>query len=119
MAAANFFRWEDICPELRTLQESIGVMEEELRAMESALASGGFVSWPEDLLGMNSRGKGAPSDWSVFPLLHTFPASNVANSQWIDATIAHFPRTTALLRGIPNIRTALFSRLGPGTVVVL
>lgn len=92
-------------------------MEVELSKMEGALASGGFVSWPEDLLGMNSRGKGATSDWSVFPLLHTFPASNVANSQWIEATTAHFPRTTALLRSVPNIRTALFSRLGPGTVV--
>lgn len=34
---------------------------------------------------------------------------------YVDSTCAYCPKTTALLKQIPNIRTALFSRLGSGT----
>jgi hypothetical protein len=34
------------------------------------------------------------------------------DSSWIDSTNGHCPETSALLRKIPGIRTALYSRLG-------
>jgi aspartyl/asparaginyl beta-hydroxylase (cupin superfamily) len=34
---------------------------------------------------------------------------------WIKSTCDHCPFTTSLLKEIPNVRTALFSRLGAGT----
>ncbi|KAJ1424669.1 hypothetical protein B484DRAFT_316921, partial [Ochromonadaceae sp. CCMP2298] len=52
----------------------------------------------------------------VFPLVHTFPAYQPERMQWIESTCAHCPHTTRLLRTLqPFIRTALFSKLGPGT----
>ena len=54
-------------------------------------------------------------DWSVFPFLHTFPARDDSRLTWVDSTCAHCPATTALLKSIPGIRTALLSRMGPGT----
>jgi ornithine lipid ester-linked acyl 2-hydroxylase len=54
-------------------------------------------------------------DWTVFPLLYTFPAYNESKITWVGSTCAALPETTALLKRIPNIRTALFSKLGPET----
>ena len=34
---------------------------------------------------------------------------------WVKSTTARVPQTSALLRDLPNVRTALFSRLGPET----
>lgn len=51
----------------------------------------------------------------VFPLVHTFPAYDESQRTWIDSTCSHCPATTKLLQGMPNVRTALFSRLGAGS----
>lgn len=60
---------------------------------------------------------GPGHDWTVFPFLHTFPAYDPSKSVWVDSTCSYCPRTAALLKSLPGIRTALFSRLGPGTAV--
>lgn len=51
----------------------------------------------------------------VFPFVHTFPACDESRRTWIESTCSRCPATSALLRRVPNIRTALFSRLGAGS----
>lgn len=55
--------------------------------------------------------------WKVVPFLHTFPATDPSASAWVDKACAACPRTAALLRRIPGVRTALFSRMGPRTAL--
>ncbi len=47
----------------------------------------------------------------MVPFLHTFPATDEANSEWVQANCVQCPRTVALLKKIPGIRTALYSRM--------
>lgn len=68
--------------------------------------------WPEDLFDMRY---GDGHEWTIFPFLHTFPALDTARMTWIESTNALCPSTSALLKAIPDIRTALVSRLGPKT----
>ncbi|CAM9774253.1 unnamed protein product [Hapterophycus canaliculatus] len=56
-----------------------------------------------------------PDLTQVFPFVHTFPAYDESRRTWIESTCARCPATSALLRRLPNIRTALFSRLGGGS----
>ena len=59
-----------------------------------------------------------PASWTVFPLCHTFPASDVSARKWIPKTCAFVPQTTLLLKELgPVLRTALFSRLEPHTTL--
>lgn len=51
----------------------------------------------------------------VFPFVHTFPACDESRRTWIESTCSRCPATSTLLRRVPNIRTALFSRLGGGS----
>lgn len=76
-----------------------------------------WVPWPEDHFttpnDYNSK------DWTVFPLVYTFPAYEEKSKTWVPSTCARCPRTVNLLKQIPNLRTALFSKLGPGTKVCI
>lgn len=56
-----------------------------------------------------------PPPPQVFPFVHTFPACDESRRTWIESTCSRCPTTSALLRRVPNIRTALFSRLGGGS----
>lgn len=47
--------------------------------------------------------------------MHTFPASDESQRTWIEGNCSRCPATSALLRHVPNIRSALFSRLGAGS----
>ena len=67
---------------------------------------GDWPSWPEE----HYHRPG--SDWRVFPLCYTFPGNDPSRTVWVNGTCSVCPKTTALLKRIPNIRTALFSRLG-------
>jgi len=59
-----------------------------------------------------------PPSWTVFPLCHTFPASDPSATKWISKTCAFVPETTRLLKALgPTLRTALFSRLEPRTTL--
>lgn len=59
-----------------------------------------------------------PASWTVFPLCHTFPASDVSARKWIPKTCAFVPQTTLLLKELgPVLRTALFSRIEPHTTL--
>jgi hypothetical protein len=99
----NFYDWNIVFPEeLREIYENIDVIAEEaLRVSETP-----WIPWPEDAL--NS---GDATDWTVFPFLHTFPVLDESRSTWIPSTVDACPKTAAILAKIPNLRTALFSRL--------
>jgi aspartyl/asparaginyl beta-hydroxylase (cupin superfamily) len=71
-----------------------------------------FTPWPEGEL---YNQKDQSGDWKVVPLLYTFPATDPGASVWVEANCQQCPLTASLLKGIPGIRTALFSRMGPRT----
>jgi aspartyl/asparaginyl beta-hydroxylase (cupin superfamily) len=100
----NYFDWRDIYPDLQILYDNISIIAAEAETVPR------WTAWPEDQLYQGSTG-----DWTVFPFLHTFPATDESKKSWIASTCAYCPQTCALLKQIPNIRTALFSKLGPST----
>ena len=112
MGTPNYHRWEKTYPELQILLDNLDMIKEEAAvAMKQE-----WVPWPEDHVGWApAADSSAKRDWTVFPFLHTFPALDESKSRWIGSTTEICPRTSALLRTLPNVRTALFSRLGPST----
>jgi aspartyl/asparaginyl beta-hydroxylase (cupin superfamily) len=50
----------------------------------------------------------------VLPLCYSFPADDDANVRWLGGAAA-VPALAAALRALPRLRTALVSRMGPGT----
>lgn len=110
-ATPCYFEWRDIYPELSVLIKNLDMIKEEAGvAMQQD-----WVPWPEDHVGWAPHSDKMKRDWTVFPFLHTFPALDASKSRWIGSTIEMCPRTSTLLRTLPNVRTALFSRLGPST----
>mmetsp|Transcript_32183 Transcript_32183/g.54281 ORF Transcript_32183/g.54281 Transcript_32183/m.54281 type:complete len:246 (+) Transcript_32183:72-809(+) len=108
--APCFYSWQGLYPELQILLDNIEIIKEEVDAVK-----GTFVPWPEDHFTLGDDVENS-KEWNVYPLLHTFPAYDPDCKKWIPATCEKCPRTTALLKQLqPLIRTALFSRLGPGT----
>jgi len=103
----NFYNYWEVFPEeLDEIKNNIDVIAEEaLRVAQNP-----WIPWPEDAL--NS---GNAQDWTVFPFLHTFPVLDESRSRWISSTMAACPKTAALLRKLPNVRTALLSRLDANT----
>eukprot|EP00924_Labyrinthula_sp_SR-Ha-C_P002192 snap_masked-scaffold_19-processed-gene-3.12-mRNA-1 protein AED:0.08 eAED:0.08 QI:0/-1/0/1/-1/1/1/0/302 len=71
-----------------------------------------WTPWPEDNL---YNGPQQSGDWKIVPLLYTFPALDASRSKWVQKNVNLFPETTKILKNIPNLRTALFSRLGGTT----
>jgi hypothetical protein len=83
-------------------------MREEVKAIPQ------WTPWPEQ----SHYDVDGGSDWTVFPLCHTFPASDPLKRKWIQTTCAFCPRTVEMLCRLgDSLRTALFSRLGPGTLL--
>jgi len=102
----SFHDWRDVFPELNALVEARDVIREEARHV----AETGWKEWPEE-----HYSDGGAQDWKVFPFAHTFPANDPSKTRFIPSTCALCPKTASLLRGLgPLVRTALFSRLGPG-----
>ena len=84
------------------------------------------MAWPENHVKSTDPTANDPgvdidlsSSWTVIPFLHTFPATDPSASAWIKPCANLFPKTVELLKKIPNIRTALYSRLKPNTKVTL
>jgi aspartyl/asparaginyl beta-hydroxylase (cupin superfamily) len=101
-----FYSWRTVFPFLQSLLDARPIIQEEAR-----LASR-WHDWPEDLY---NPAEG--HQWRVVPFLHTFPATDASKSAWVEAAVRACPRTAALLKRIPTIRTALFSRMGPNTTL--
>ena len=105
----NFYDWEQVygdLPALRTLRDSHSVVLAELERLEDPM----LFNWPEQNLY-----DGVGEQWKVLPFLYTFPGNDPTKSVWMDRFCEMCPETTKLLRAIPGIRTALFSRMGPQT----
>ena len=56
-----------------------------------------WIPWPEDHY---TRTDGGKTDWTVFPFLHTFPATDISKSSWIQSTNLHCARTSELLKQV-------------------
>ena len=133
----NYYDWREVYPELSILKERY------LDILEEARQVGTWVPWPEDHYAKDinikkeeeeeeegreddGRSEASTSDekeesggasWTVFPFLHTFPAYEESKMSWIKSTCTHCPLTSRLIESIPNVRTALFSRMTAGCVL--
>ncbi|GLE05865.1 hypothetical protein PINS_up015046 [Pythium insidiosum] len=104
----NYYSYREFFPELEVLKTHYDVIREE---MEAVMQGTSWPFWPEKHY---TEGE---SEWRVFPFCYTFPAYDATKTTWVDATSAMCPRTVAILQSIPNLRTALFSKLGPNTTL--
>eukprot|EP01039_Chlorochromonas_danica_P001883 gene1883-2060_t len=105
-----FFYWKDHYPELQVLLDNFDAILEESKDL------GRWVPWPEDHFSINPEEGENTRDWTVCPLLYTFPAYDPTKSKWVESTCSICPKTVQALKSLgPLLRTALFSRLGPGT----
>lgn len=112
----------DVCGKLLETLTSHGNMK---ILVEEAMKIPQWTAWPErnhyqseydeDVENIDSA---YPASWTVFPLCHTFPASDVSKRKFIPLTCSFVPHTTKLLKSLgPLLRTALFSRLEPRTTL--
>jgi len=106
--APRYLHWRDHFPFLQKLLMNTDALTKEMER----LTEGRWCPWPELQLYSSEDQKG---DWKVIPLMHTFPAYDQSKTQWIESNCAACPKTAEVLREIPGLRTALFSRLGPKT----
>lgn len=105
--ADRYFDWKVCYPFLDTLFKNKDKITEEMKQLTS-----NWTPWPEYNL---YSAKDQAGDWTVVPFVHTFPATDPSKTQWITANCEKCPQTYQVLKSIPNLRTALFSRLGPMT----
>lgn len=116
----NYYDWQSVFPDLAEIKIRYRDILEEAKNVPQ------WTPWPEDHYANDIHGgedhvgedddEAQPKNhWTVFPFLHTFPATDESKKSWIRSTCAHCPITASLLGNIPNIKTALFSRLAPGT----
>nr|CCA17536.1 conserved hypothetical protein [Albugo laibachii Nc14] len=102
----NFYSYSEIFPELHILKENYSVILEEMLAAEKGA---NWPIWPENHYVSQSR------EWRIFPFCYTFPASDASKTTWVDVACSQCPKTFKILQNLPNLRTALFSKLGPNT----
>lgn len=103
--APKFYDWREVYPFLAKLREHHATIVEEVKRATR------WHAWPEQALYNTEAGH----DWKVFPFVHTFPATDPSATTWLPRSVAECPKTAALLAGVPGLRVALVSRLGPGT----
>ena len=108
LVSTNYFYWRRFYPELEEICANQAAILEEANNIHK------WIPWPEDHFSKQAP-ESNTRDWTVFPLLHTFPAFDESKKTWVNSTCAHCPKTAALLRKLPNCTTALFSKLGAQT----
>ncbi|KAJ8525169.1 hypothetical protein ON010_g15946 [Phytophthora cinnamomi] len=106
--APNYYPYQEFFPQLEILKDNYNVILEEMLAVQQ-IATWPF--WPEKHYAEGD------SEWRVFPFCYTFPAYDATKTTWVGPTCSMCPRTAALLKSLPGIRTALFSKLGPNTTL--
>ncbi|GAB9464670.1 Aspartate beta-hydroxylase domain-containing protein 2 [Globisporangium polare] len=104
----NYYDYKELYPQLEVLRDNFDVIVEEMKAVHQ---SSTWPFWPEKHYAEGDN------EWRVFPFCYTFPAFDASKTAWVPPTCAMCPRTVDILKGIPGIRTALFSKLGPGTTL--
>jgi beta-hydroxylase len=95
----KFFDYRTYYPFLEGLKSSVHLIRSEVERLQLT----NWFEWPEKYLYTDK------DDWKVFPLF--------GFGIWIDRNCDQFPETTRLLRELPGLRTALFTRLGPGSKI--
>jgi aspartyl/asparaginyl beta-hydroxylase (cupin superfamily) len=103
--APAFYDWQDTFPFLQPVIDAGPSILAEARAARR------WFAWPE----RNLYNEEAGHEWRVFPFCYTFPGDDPSKTVWLQPAETACPRTAALLRRIPGIRTALLSRMGPKT----
>jgi aspartyl/asparaginyl beta-hydroxylase (cupin superfamily) len=88
-----------VFPSLQILSDNFETIEKEYLADTNYKQ----YDWPEEYLYKKEKGH----DWKVVPLY----GFGIWNKQYINK----FPETIKMLRQIPGLRTAIFSKLGPDT----
>lgn len=107
--APRYYNAIDVNPSIQVLKDNIGLIREEVTSL---LTNNEWTPWPEANL---YNGEAQAGDWRVIPLLYTFPAYDTSSTKWVGSNCKLCPKTTELLKSIPNIRTALFSKMGAKT----
>lgn len=107
--APRYYHSREVFPMTEKLIQNFDVILEEVKTL---LSTKEWTPWPEETLYSGPLQRG---DWKVIPLLYTFPAFDPSKSKWVSSNARQCPKTVELLKEIPGIRTALFSRLGPLT----
>merc|ERR1712151_682998 len=81
---------------------------------KEALSIQNWSEWPE-----KQHYNSQENAWTVFPLCHTFPATDIEKRTFVESTCSFVPNTIQILKDICDsnggyyLRTALFSRLSP------
>ena len=110
----------DLYPQLAPLltQDALHILQQEASMIPQ------WMAWPEQVhyhqsTENNDDGAASAVPWTVFPLVHCFPANQLAKRTWIPATCRYLPQTVQLLTDAlgDSLRTALFSRLEAGAVL--
>ncbi|KAF4315369.1 hypothetical protein BBO99_00009196 [Phytophthora kernoviae] len=104
----NYYPYQELFPQLDILKDNYNVILEEMQAVQQSAT---WPFWPEKHYSEND------SEWRVFPFCYTFPAYDATKTTWVAPTCVMCPRTVELLKTLPGIRTALFSKLGPNTTL--
>lgn len=104
----NYYPYRELFTELQTLADHYDVITEEMLAV---MQTASWPFWPE------KHYTEEDSEWRVFPFCYTFPAYDASKTVWVPPTCEQCPRTVEVLKSIPGIRTALFSKLGPNTTL--
>jgi aspartyl/asparaginyl beta-hydroxylase (cupin superfamily) len=92
-----FYTTDQICPTL----ESVHALRPQIaREVEALKGADSWTEWPEHHLYKSG-------EWRVMPFF--------AFGTWMPSTCAACPTLTGFLRSIPRLRTAILSRLSPGT----
>lgn len=104
----NYYSYPELFPQLQVLEDNYHVILEEMLAVQQGAS---WPFWPE------KHYTEEDSEWRVLPFCYTFPAYDASKTVWVPPTCELCPRTVEILRGIPGIRTALFSKLGPNTTL--
>lgn len=95
---SNFYEYKDTFPFLESLKENITLIKKEYEQIKQE-----WQIWPEKHLYLGH------TDWTVYPFY--------GFNQWVPKACQECPETTKMLKNIKGLRSALFSRLGPKTVL--
>lgn len=107
--APRYYDALKIEPKLQSLLDNFSAIRDEISKL---VESNDWTPWPEHNLYSGVEQEG---DWRVIPLLYTFPATDDSSMKWVDSNMKLCPLTCKLLKAIPGVRTALFSRMGCNT----
>lgn len=99
-----FYEWVSVYPELSRFIPYLDDIQRELQQSTTL-----WEDWPERYLYSDQ------SSWKVIPFCATFPGNDPDARRWNRYFVEKFPVTCDLLKTIPNLRTAGFSKLGPHT----